>query len=250
VVKPEDLRKSLTPRTRMIILNNPSNPSGVVWDPELLREVAELAVERDLIVISDEIYEHLTYDGAVVQSIASFSPDIQSRTMVINGVSKTFSMTGWRIGYAAGPKDAIQAMERLQDHCTSNPVSISQKAALAALRCDSALVSEMVSIFDHRRKLMVQSLTSIPQVTFPVPRGAFYVFANFSPYLGYQYQGQSIDSSMQLAEVLLEKAHIAIVPGSAFGMEGFLRFSYATSEEVIEKGMTRLREFIKELEPL
>jgi aspartate aminotransferase len=219
----------------------------VVWDEESLQELATVAIESDIVVISDEIYEHLVYDGTKIISIASFSPEIQSRTMVINGVSKTFSMTGWRIGYAAGPKDAIQAMGRLQDHSTSNPVSISQKAALAALQCDSQIIKEMVDRFNQRRLLMVQHLSEIPDVHFPIPRGAFYIFADFSSYLGKSLDGQRIDTSLQLAEILLEKAHIAAVPGSAFGMEGYLRFSYATSEANIEKGMTRLKSFIHQL---
>jgi len=243
----DDIKKKITNRTRMMILNNPSNPSGVVWDEESLQELATLAIESDIVVISDEIYEHLVYDGAKITSIASFSPEIQSRTMVINGVSKTFSMTGWRIGYAAGPKYAIQAMGRLQDHSTSNPVSISQKAALAALQCDSQIIKEMVDRFNQRRLLMVQHLSEIPDVHFPIPRGAFYIFADFSSCLGKSLDGQRIDTSLQLAEILLEKAHIAAVPGSAFGMEGYLRFSYATSEANIEKGMTRLKSFIHQL---
>jgi aspartate aminotransferase len=247
IVHLDDIKKKITNRTRMMILNNPSNPSGVVWDEESLQELATVAIESDIVVISDEIYEHLVYDGTKIISIASFSPEIQSRTMVINGVSKTFSMTGWRIGYAAGPKDAIQAMGRLQDHSTSNPVSISQKAALAALQCDSQIIKEMVDRFNQRRLLMVQHLSEIPDVHFPIPRGAFYIFADFSSYLGKSLDGQRIDTSLQLAEILLEKAHIAAVPGSAFGMEGYLRFSYATSEANIEKGMTRLKSFIHQL---
>lgn len=242
----EEIKKALTPHTRLIIINNPSNPTGVVWEEGELEEIAQLAKEKDLVIISDEIYEHLTYDGAKVKSIATF-PGMKERTIVINGVSKAFSMTGWRIGYAAGPQDVIEAMGRLQDHSTSNPTSISQRAAWKALQSDSFLVKEMVEKLDERRKLMMQHLSEIPSVTFPTPRGAFYVFANFSPYLGKSFQGKPINNSLELAESLLEEAQIACIPGIAFGMEGYLRFSYATSEENIEKGMKRLKNFINQM---
>ena len=238
-----DIAQKITNRTQLIILNNPSNPSGVVWDLDVLQRIADLVIEKNLTVISDEIYEHLVYDGSKIISVASFSPEIQSRTIVINGVSKTFSMTGWRIGYAAGPKEIIQAMSRLQDHSTSNPASISQKAALAALQCDQ----DMVEVFNRRRLLMIQHLSEIKGVSFPIPKGAFYIFSNFSNLLGKSFHGQRIDTSLKLAEILLERAHIAAVPGSAFGMEGYLRFSYATSEANIEKGMSRLKDFIYQM---
>ncbi|MDI3542690.1 MAG: aspartate aminotransferase [Candidatus Atribacteria bacterium] len=244
-VKIEEIKKALTPRTRLLILNNPSNPTGVVWEEEELKELADLVKERDLIIISDEIYEHLVYDGAQVKSIATF-PGMKERTIVINGVSKTFSMTGWRIGYAAGPREVIEAMGRLQDHSTSNPTSISQRAAEKALTSDPVLVKEMVEKFNERRKLMMQYLSEIPSVTFPTPRGAFYIFANFSSYLGKNYKGKPINDSLQLTELLLEEAQIACVPGIAFGMEGYLRFSYATSEKNIEKGMERLKNFVSQ----
>ena len=242
----EEIRKALTPCARILILNNPSNPTGVVWEEEELEKIAELAKEQDLVVISDEIYERLTYDGAKVRSIATF-PEMKERTIVINGVSKTFSMTGWRIGYAAGPQEVIEAMGRLQDHSTSNPTSISQRAAWRALQADPCLVEEMVEKFNERRKLIMQHLSEIPSVTFPTPRGAFYIFANFSSYLGKSFQEKSINSSLELAELLLEKAQIACVPGAAFGMEGYLRFSYAASEENIENGMKRLKDFINQI---
>ena len=243
----EEIVNKVTDKTWLIILNNPSNPSGIVWDIEILRKIADLAVEKNIMVISDEIYENLVYDGAQIKSIASFSQEIQSRTIVINGVSKTFSMTGWRIGYAAGLKEIIQAMGRLQDHSTSNPTSISQKAALAALQCEPQIIHNMVNTFNQRRLLMLQLLNEIPDITFPIPQGAFYIFADFSPYIGRSFNGQRINNSQQLAEILLEKALIATVPGSAFGMEGYLRFSYATSNENIAKGMDQLKDFIQNL---
>jgi len=242
----EEVEKNISENTKLLILNNPSNPSGVVWSQEALEKIAQLCKKHNIFVISDEIYERLVYDGEKVKSIASLE-GMKERTLVVNGVSKAFSMTGWRIGYAAGPQEVIQAMGRLQDHSTSCPTSISQKAALAALRCDASVVEEMVTAFDQRRKAMMQYLSEIPGVRFPVPRGAFYIFADFSAYIGRKFETTTIDSSLTLADLLLEKAHLACVPGIAFGMEGFLRLSYATSLENIERGMARMQEFFKKL---
>lgn len=240
----EALERAITPRTKLLILNNPSNPTGVVLQEEALAQIARIAVEKDLYVISDEIYEHLVYEVPFPRSIATF-PGMKERTVVINGVSKTFSMTGWRIGYAAGPKEIIEGMARLQDHMTSNPTSISQKAALSALRCPSSVIREMVETFNTRRKLMLHHLAEIPHISFPIPQGAFYVFVDFTKYCEGRFAGEPIGDSVRLAELLLEKAHVALVPGSAFGMEGYLRFSYATSERAIEAGMERLKNFLK-----
>ncbi|WP_369018417.1 pyridoxal phosphate-dependent aminotransferase [Thermatribacter velox] len=242
----EEVEKNISENTKLLILNNPSNPSGVVWSQEALEKIAQLCKKHNIFVISDEIYERLVYDGEKVKSIASLE-GMKERALVVNGVSKAFSMTGWRIGYAAGPQEVIQAMGRLQDHSTSCPTSISQKAALAALRCDASVVEEMVTAFDQRRKAMMQYLSEIPGVRFPVPRGAFYIFADFSAYIGRKFETTTIDSSLTLADLLLEKAHLACVPGIAFGMEGFLRLSYATSLENIERGMARMQEFFKKL---
>lgn len=241
------LEQAVTPKTKLLILNNPSNPTGVVLQEETLAQIARIATEKDFYVISDEIYEHLVYEVPFPRSIATF-PGMKERTIVINGVSKTFSMTGWRIGYAAGPREVIEGMARLQDHMTSNPTSISQKAALAALRCPAAIIREMVDAFNTRRKLMLAHLAEIPHISFPIPQGAFYVFANFSKYCEGRFEGEPIGNSVRLAELLLEKAHVACVPGSAFGMEGYLRFSYATSENAIEAGMKRVKEFVQRIE--
>lgn len=241
------LERAITPRTKLLILNNPSNPTGVVLQEETLAQIARIAAEKDIYVISDEIYEHLVYEVPFPRSIATF-PGMKERTVVINGVSKTFSMTGWRIGYAAGPREIIEGMARLQDHMTSNPTSISQKAALSALRCPPSVVREMVETFNARRKLMLAHLADIPDISFPIPQGAFYVFVDFSRYCQGRFAGEPIGDSVRLAELLLEKAHIALVPGSAFGMEGYLRFSYATSEQAIEVGMERLKSFLKRVE--
>lgn len=238
------LEQAVTPRTKLLILNNPSNPTGAVLQEETLAQIARIAVEKDLYVISDEIYEHLVYEVPFPRSIATF-PGMKERTVVINGVSKTFSMTGWRIGYAAGPREVIEGMARLQDHTTSNPTSISQKAALSALRCPPSVIREMVETFNARRKLMLHHLADIPHISFPIPQGAFYVFVDFAAYCKGRFNGEPIGDSLRLAELLLEKAHVALVPGSAFGMEGYLRFSYATSEQAIEVGMERLKDFLK-----
>ncbi|MDK2896138.1 MAG: aspartate aminotransferase [Candidatus Atribacteria bacterium] len=242
-VEIEKIEEAISPRTRLFILNNPSNPSGVIWEEETLEKIALLAQKHDFYLVSDEIYEHLVYDNARPKSIATF-PGMKERTVIINGVSKTFSMTGWRIGYAAGPKPVVDAMAALQSHSTSNPTSISQKASLAALECDPAIIQNMVSRFGARRKLMMDKISSVPEVRFPVPKGAFYLFADFSPYLEKSFQGKIISSSLTLSELLLQEARVATVPGIAFGMEGFLRLSYATSEELIEEGMNRLVEFL------
>ncbi len=241
------LERAVTPKTKLLILNNPSNPTGIVFSEETLAQIARIALEKDLYVISDEIYEHLVYEVPFPRSIATF-PGMKERTVVINGVSKTFSMTGWRIGYAAGPREIIEGMVRLQDHMTSNPTSISQKAALSALRCPPSVIREMVETFNARRKLMLAHLQDIPDISFPIPQGAFYVFADFSKYCAGRFEGEPIRDSVHLAELLLEKAHIALVPGIAFGMEGYLRFSYATSEKDIEVGMQRLKDFLKRVE--
>lgn len=241
------LERAITPKTKLLILNNPSNPTGVVLQEETLAQIARIAEAKDLYVISDEIYEHLVYEVPFPRSIATF-PGMKERTVIINGVSKTFSMTGWRIGYAAGPKEIIEGMARLQDHMTSNPTSIAQKAALSALRSPASVIQEMVAAFNARRKLLLAHLADIPDISFPIPQGAFYVFADFSKYCQGRFEGAPIGTSVRLAELLLEKAYVALVPGSAFGMEGYLRFSYATSERAIELGMERLKNFLKHVE--
>ncbi len=246
-VEPDALRESITPRTRVLVLNNPVNPTGVVYSEKTLAEIAELSLQHDITIISDEIYEHLVYDQKPPPSIASLDPEMGKRTIVVNGVSKTFAMTGWRIGYSAGPYDAVQAMSRLQDHTTSNPTTISQIAAQAALQCPQEIIQSMVETFNRRRTLMSTLMNALPDVSFPFPRGAFYIFADFSAYLGKYFCGNLLNSSFDLAQKLLREAGVACVPGSAFGMEGFLRFSYATSEDNIETGMKQLRSFLENL---
>lgn len=247
VVSAETIEQSITPRTTLLMLNNPVNPSGVVWPEDELHRILDLAIAHDFMIISDEIYDCLTYDQARVRCFASLSPSARDHCIVINGVSKAYAMTGWRIGYAAGPREAIQGMGRLQDHMTSNPASISQYAALAAFDCPDSVMQEMVEAFDRRRKLMMSFLSELPGVRFPVPQGAFYIFADFSDYLEAAMGSGPIETSQRLAEILLEQQGVACVPGSAFGMEGYLRFSYATSDQAIRQGMERLISFCQNL---
>jgi aspartate aminotransferase len=234
------LKPCITPKTRAIVLNYPSNPVGSVFSLENLREIGELAVEHNFLIISDEIYEKLTYDEYTHTSIASIDPAFKERTIITHGVSKTYSMTGWRIGFAAGSKEIISAMTNIQSQSTSNPTSISQKAAIAALAGPQEFVASMVEVFKTRRDFLVGALNAIPGVTCYNPKGAFYVFPNFNGVLGRAYMGRPIASSAALTELLLEEFHTAVVPGVEFGKEGYLRLSFATSMEVIRKGVERI----------
>ena len=244
----EVLEKYTTTKTKAIILNSPSNPTGVVYEKENLINLAKFIIDKSLLVISDECYERLLYDGKKHISIASLGHDIRRRTIVVNAVSKTYSMTGWRIGYAAAPKEIIQAMANLQSQSTSNPASISQKAAVEALIGDQSVVNQMISEFDKRRKYIVERLNSIPMVSCLKPAGAFYVFPNFSKLYKLQNEGQVVLSSTDMATYLLDKANVAVVPGIAFGCDDYLRLSYACSMENIEKGLDRIETALSELQ--
>ncbi len=233
-LKASSVEAALTSKTKALVLNSPSNPTGAVFDPEEIRKIAELAVKHDFWVISDEIYDRLTY-GEKPLSIASLGPDIYERTLTVNGCSKSYSMTGWRIGYAAGPVEIVKAMGRLQDQSTSNPTSIAQKAAVAALTGPQDVVEEMRKAFQERRDVLVTGLNSLPGVRCPNPGGAFYVFPDVSGW----YSGD-IKGSDALAEVLLEKYGVGVTPGSGFGADNCIRMSYATSMEVIKGGLERL----------
>ncbi len=233
---PEALRAAVTPRTKAVILNYPSNPTGACYDAGELSALAEVCLEHDLFVVSDEIYEKLLYDGRRFTSIASLGPDIKARTVVINGMSKSYSMTGWRLGYAAGPREIIDGMAKIQSHSTSNATSIAQWAGLEALRSADADVECMRQEFEVRRDLIVERLQAIPDIVCPPPAGAFYVFPNISAYL----RGTRVTSCLSLAGYLLEEAHVALVPGEAFGSPDHLRLSYACSLAQIEEGMSRI----------
>lgn len=241
------LKKHITKKTKGIVLNYPSNPAGSVYSVENLKEIGKIAVENNIYIISDEIYEKLTYDEYTHTSIASINPSFKERTIIAHGVSKTYAMTGWRIGFAAGPKEIIQAMSNIQSQSTSNPTSISQKAAVVALNGPQDFIKMMVSEFRKRRDFLVRELRSIEGVTCYNPKGAFYVFPNFNKLLGRKYKGKKIGSSSVLTEILLEDFHTAVVPGVEFGKEGYLRLSFATSMEVIKKGVERIKKAVAAL---
>lgn len=244
---PPILSKYITNRTKLLILNSPCNPTGTAYSKEELQKIAEILVAEGIWVISDEIYEKIVYDGFQHVSIASLNPKIKDLTIVVNGASKTYSMTGWRIGYAAGDKQVIGAMSNLQDHSTSNPTSFAQKAAVVALSGTQEPVTQMVIEFKKRRDYMVKELNQIPGITCLLPQGAFYAFPNISKVLGRVCDGQVIENSTLLAEMLLTQAKVAVVPGSAFGADNYLRLSYATSMDNIADGSKRIKEWIKKI---
>jgi len=242
------LGKHLTEKTRGIILNYPSNPSGSVYQVSCLEEIGKLAVENGIYLISDEIYDKIVYDGYQHTSIASLGQPIKEMTVITHGVSKTYSMTGWRIGFAAGAREIIQAMSNIQSQSTSNPTSISQKAALAALTGPQDFVAMMVKEFTRRRDVLVQGLNSIDGVSCFNPKGAFYVFPRFKGLSDRTYKGRKVRSVAKWTEILLEDFHVAAVPGGEFGKEGYLRLSFATSMETIEKGLGRISRAVQALD--
>ncbi len=244
----EQLREAITPRTRMLILNSPSNPTGGVYDRKQIEQIAELAVERGFYVLSDEIYEKIIYDGREHVSIASLGPEIKKLTITVNGFSKAYSMTGWRLGYAAAEKEIVAAMEAIQSHSASNMVSFTQPAAVAALEGPQDVVDAMVAEFDRRRRYIVERLNSIEGISCLMPGGAFYAFPNVSGLYGRKYNGKVIQGSADFEAFALEAAQVAAVAGFGFGADDYMRFSYATSMEAIEKGMDRLERAVRSLE--
>ncbi|MBZ0159686.1 MAG: pyridoxal phosphate-dependent aminotransferase [bacterium] len=236
----EALEPAITPKTKAILLNSPCNPTGAMIPLEQLRAIAALAVERDLLVISDEAYESLTYDRHTHVSIASLGEEVKRRTLVVNTVSKAYAMTGWRIGYAAGPTDIIKAMGTIQSQVTSNPTSIAQKAAVAALLGPHDGLRDMVGEFDRRRRYLLSRLNTIPGITCTNPEGAFYFFPNFSSFYGAVANGSPIRNSAEMAAYLLQTARVVLVPGSEFGSDAHLRLSYATPMDSIRKGVERI----------
>lgn len=241
------LEKAITNKTKAIVLNSPSNPTGLAYDKKTLQEIAAVAVKHRIYVISDEIYEKLVYDGFTHTSIASLGPEIKELTIVVNGVSKSHAMTGWRIGYAAGPRDVITAMANIQSQSTSNPASISQKAALEALRGPQDFLPVMNAEFDKRRKYMVERLNKMQGVSCTLPVGAFYAFPNVLKLYGRSAGGKTVRNSADLAAYLLETAKVALVSGDSFGADAYIRLSYATSLEIIKKGMDRIEEAVNAL---
>lgn len=236
----DEIESAITDRTKVILLNSPSNPTGAVYDRKTLQAIAEIAVAKGIFVISDEIYEKLVYDGAEHVSIASFGPEIRDLTVTINGLSKSHAMTGWRIGYAAANRDIIKAMSNLQSHSTSNPTSIAQKAAVAAFKGPQYVVEEMRRKFDERRNRMVELISSINGMHCDKPEGAFYVFADISDLFGQEFCGRKIENADDVSALFLEEARVAVVSGSGFGAPEYIRFSYATSMSFIEEGLRRI----------
>ncbi len=243
----KDIASRVTRRTKAIIITSPSNPSGSVWDQDQLQFVADLAVSHPFYVISDEIYEKLLYDGRKHLSIAQLGEQIKSQTFIVNGMSKAYAMTGWRIGYVAGPRHEISAMASFQSQATSNANTIAQYAAMKALEGDQTCVDEMVAEFQKRRDLMVERINQIPNLSCRKPQGAFYIMMNIKKVLGMSYNGRTLESSMDFAELLLAEKQVAVVPGTAFEAEGFCRLSYAVSMEQIEEGVKRIAEFVNSL---
>lgn len=245
-VDPARLSAAITPRTRALVLNSPNNPTGAVFAPPVLGAVGELAVKHDLLVISDECYEALTYEGRHV-SIASLGAEIKARTVVVNTCSKAYAMTGWRIGYAAGPRALIKTMGDVQSQVTSNPASIAQWAAVEALGGPQDEVQKMAGEFDQRRRVMIQGLNAIPGVSCVMPGGAFYAFPNVAGLFGRRWQGRPIRGSADVTAFLLEAARVAVVPGLDFGSDAHIRLSYATGLGTIKEGLARMDTAIRSL---
>ncbi|MCA6085661.1 pyridoxal phosphate-dependent aminotransferase [Candidatus Endomicrobiellum agilis] len=242
---PENIEKVLTSKTKAIIVNSPSNPTGVTYAVDELKAIAQVCVKNKILIISDDIYEKLVYDNFKFTSIAEVSPEAKESTIVINGVSKAYSMTGWRIGYAAGSKNIISAMTKTQSQSTSNASSISIKAAVEALNGTQQYVEFMRKEFEKRRNYILERLNAVKGVECRKPEGAFYVFPNIKAFLGKSFNGKNISTDIELADYLLDVAKIAVVPGSAFGADGYIRLSYATSIENIKTGIDRLETALK-----
>jgi len=243
----EEFRAAITPKTRMLFLNSPSNPSGMVYSREELRALAEVAVEHGVYVLSDEIYEKLIYDAAEHVSIASFDAKIAALTIVVNGVSKAYAMTGWRIGYAGAAEEVIGGMNKIQNHEVSHPASISQKAAVEALNGPQESIEEMRQAFDARRRYMVDRLNGIDGVKCTLPEGAFYAYPEISSFFGRRAGDRQIEDSVGLCDYLLEEGRVACVPGVGFGTVPHIRLSYATSMENVEKAMDRVAAALEQL---
>jgi aspartate/methionine/tyrosine aminotransferase len=244
LVSVEQLEAARTERTKVLLFCSPSNPTGAVYPPEQVRAIGRWAVEHGIWVVTDEIYEHLIYDGVKATSIAVEVPELADTCVVLNGVAKTYAMTGWRVGWLIGPKDVVKAATNLQSHLTSNVANVSQRAALAALTGDLSAAHEMRVAFDRRRKLIVGMLNDIPGVVCPTPEGAFYVYPSVKGLLGKTIQGRTPSTSAELATLILEEAEVAVVPGEAFGPSGYLRLSYALSDEDIVEGISRLQKLL------
>jgi len=246
LVTVDQLEAARTPKTKALLFCSPSNPTGSVYSAEQVKAIGEWALAHGIWVISDEIYEHLLYDGATAPSMPVVVPELADQTIIINGVAKTYAMTGWRVGWMIGPKDVIKAATNLQSHLTSNVSNVSQRAAIAAVSGDLTAVHEMGVAFDRRRKLIVDLLNKIPGVTCPTPNGAFYVYPSVKGVLGKEIRGKRPQTSAELATLILDEVEVAAVPGEAFGPSGYLRFSYALSDEDIVEGIGRVAKLLGE----
>ena len=249
MARPEALEEKITKKTKALILNSPSNPTGMIYDRKTLEKIAELSLKYNFYIVSDEIYEKLIYGEAGHISIASLGEEMKRKTIVINGLSKSHAMTGWRIGYAAGPANIVKAMTNIQSQSTSNPTSIAQKAAVEALRGPQDFVGTMRAEFDKRRRYLVEELNKIQGMTCIMPEGAFYAFPNTSRLYGKRFGDREIASSADLALYLLDEANVALVHGAAFGDDDYVRLSYATSLEDIRRGVGRIKEAVGKLTP-
>ena len=246
LVNVAQLAAALTDKTKVLLFCSPSNPTGAVYTRDQVKAIAEWALKNELWIITDEIYEHLLYDGATAPSIPVVVPELADRTIILNGVAKTYAMTGWRVGWMIGPKDVIKAATNLQSHLSSNVSNISQRAALAAVSGDLSAVHKMGQAFDRRRKLITSMLNEIPGISCPTPQGAFYVYPSVKGILGKEIRGKRPQTSAELATLILEEVEVAAVPGEAFGPSGYLRFSYALSDDDIVEGITRLQKLLGE----
>lgn len=243
----EDLEKAVSDKTKAILINSPNNPTGTIYNREELIEIAEFAKKHDLLIISDEIYEKLIYDGEKHISIASLSQDAFERTVVINGVSKTYAMTGWRLGYMAASKEITKLMTSIQSHMTSNVNTIAQYAAIEALNGPIEDLNTMVKEFERRRNFMVDRLSKIDGVSIIKPSGAFYIMVNISSYFNTTFKGEEIKNSLDFSRVLLDEEKVAVIPGAGFGLDEYIRLSYATSMDIIETGIDRIAMFINKI---
>ena len=246
LVNVDQLEQVRTGKTKALLFCSPSNPTGSVYTPEQVKEIGEWALKNNIWIIADEIYEHLLYDGATAPSMPVVIPELADQTIILNGVAKTYAMTGWRVGWMIGPKDVIKAATNLQSHLTSNVANVSQRAAIAALTGNLDAVREMGVAFDRRRKLIVGLLNEIPGIECPTPQGAFYVYPSVKGVLGKTIRGKVANTSAELATIILDEVEVAAVPGEAFGPSGYLRFSYATSDEDIVEGIGRIKKLLTE----
>ncbi|MBB4741247.1 aspartate/methionine/tyrosine aminotransferase [Actinoplanes octamycinicus] len=245
LVTAAQLEAARTPRTKVLLMCSPSNPTGAVYPRDALEEIGKWAAASDLLVVTDEIYQHLVYGDAEFHSLPAVVPELADRTLILNGVSKTYAMTGWRTGWMTGPADLIKAALNLQSHLTSNVCNVAQAAALAAVTGDLSAVAEMRRAFDRRRQTIVRLLNDIPGVVCPEPEGAFYVYPSVKGLLGRPLRGRRPATSAELAEVILDEAEVAVVPGEAFGTPGYLRFSYALSDADLTEGVTRIADLVR-----